>query len=127
SFYFFFSIFTSIFFFNYLFIFIFFFFFFFFFKDPAPTEIYTLSLHDALPISRRPPFTRVVIRSSRLSSAWTTTDRLGPTRIATTLLPARSTLVKAGSSRVCAAAMPDPRAAPGCEDREKTPRSASTT
>src|SRR5205085_11159488 len=33
---------------------------FFFFNDPAPTEIYTLSLHDALPISRlrhdrRPP------------------------------------------------------------------------
>src|SRR5688572_31021720 len=28
------------------------FFSFFFFNDPAPTEIYTLSLHDALPISR---------------------------------------------------------------------------
>src|SRR5206468_12105983 len=26
--------------------------FFFFFNDPAPTQIYTLSLHDALPISR---------------------------------------------------------------------------
>src|SRR5438034_10737755 len=26
-------------------------FFFFFFNDPAPTDIYTLSLHDALPIS----------------------------------------------------------------------------
>src|SRR5207302_11212691 len=26
----------------------------FFFHDPTPTEIYTLSLHDALPISRRP-------------------------------------------------------------------------
>src|SRR5256886_14058894 len=30
----------------------FFFFFFFFFNDTATTEIYTLSLHDALPISR---------------------------------------------------------------------------
>src|SRR5437868_9620501 len=29
-------------------------FFFFFFNDPATTEIYTLSLHDALPISRAP-------------------------------------------------------------------------
>src|SRR5258705_13108332 len=29
-----------------------FFFFFFFFNDTATTEIYTLSLHDALPISR---------------------------------------------------------------------------
>src|SRR2546422_7762341 len=32
---------------------IFFFFFFFFFNDTATTEIYTLSLHDALPIWRR--------------------------------------------------------------------------
>src|SRR6185369_15622993 len=31
----------------------FFFFFFFFFNDTATTEIYTLSLHDALPILRR--------------------------------------------------------------------------
>src|SRR2546430_13497612 len=30
------------------------FFFFFFFNDTATTEIYTLSLHDALPISDRP-------------------------------------------------------------------------
>jgi len=30
-----------------------FFIFFFFFNDTATTEIYTLSLHDALPISRR--------------------------------------------------------------------------
>src|SRR6266511_383042 len=29
-------------------------FFFFFFNDTATTEIYTLSLHDALPISRKP-------------------------------------------------------------------------
>src|SRR5207253_9372126 len=28
---------------------------FFFFNAPPPTEIYTLSLHDALPISSRPP------------------------------------------------------------------------
>src|SRR5256885_15927266 len=32
----------------------FFFFFFFFFNDTATTEIYTLSLHDALPISLAP-------------------------------------------------------------------------
>src|SRR5215216_3016816 len=35
------------------FIFCFFLFFFFFFNDTATTEIYTLSLHDALPILRR--------------------------------------------------------------------------
>src|SRR5258705_3338986 len=31
---------------------------FFFFNDTATTEIYTLSLHDALPISRDAPFSR---------------------------------------------------------------------
>src|SRR6478736_6930501 len=31
---------------------------FFFFNDTATTEIYTLSLHDALPISSRPALTR---------------------------------------------------------------------
>src|ERR1041384_8758841 len=46
-----------------------FFFLFFFFNDPATTEIYTLSLHDALPIStdRRPacPCARRLRRASR--------------------------------------------------------------
>src|SRR6266849_10821914 len=37
----------------YSYLFFFFFFFFFFFNDTATTEIYTLSLHDALPIDRR--------------------------------------------------------------------------
>src|SRR5436305_10749513 len=36
---------------------------FFFFNDPAPTEIYTLSLHDALPISLRFGSALVQIRS----------------------------------------------------------------
>src|SRR6266496_6848226 len=35
----------------------FFFFFFFFFNDTATTEIYTLSLHDALPIPQAVPVT----------------------------------------------------------------------
>src|SRR5258707_10973011 len=34
--------------------------FFFFFNDTATTEIYTLSLHDALPISCRGPLARMV-------------------------------------------------------------------
>src|SRR5688572_33440875 len=68
------------------FFFLFFFFFFFFFNDTATTEIYTLSLHDALPISvlvvgrarldRRVPRARVCIRarardrkSTRLNSS----------------------------------------------------------
>src|SRR3989442_7451744 len=39
-------------------------FFFFFFNDTATTEIYTLSLHDALPISLRPiPFLVKLLRT----------------------------------------------------------------
>src|SRR6266498_5876329 len=42
----------------------------FFFNDTATTEIYTLSLHDALPISaRRPPLGCVYFTSSLLGSA----------------------------------------------------------
>src|SRR5579884_1977288 len=37
----------------------------FFFKDPAPTEIYTLSLHDALPISHATPLRRLGAPSGR--------------------------------------------------------------
>src|SRR6266480_6478692 len=50
-----------------------FFFSFFFFNDTATTEIYTLSLHDALPISAGP---RLVIRPRRSDSPdWTCRDR----------------------------------------------------
>src|SRR5205823_13715749 len=38
----------------YFYIFLSLFLFIFFFNSPSPTEIYTLSLHDALPISRNP-------------------------------------------------------------------------
>src|SRR5438067_12303269 len=38
--------------------------FFFFFNDPAPTEIYTLSLHDALPISCSCPATTSARRAT---------------------------------------------------------------
>src|SRR2546428_5313895 len=56
--------------------------FFFFFNDTATTEIYTLSLHDALPISRdRPPGRyRVRIRSravARSSAQWRRASRGG--------------------------------------------------
>src|SRR5471030_3518103 len=40
------------------------FFFFFFFNDTATTEIYTLSLHDALPISHQCPERRDISRGS---------------------------------------------------------------
>src|SRR5438034_3353181 len=42
--------------------------FFFFFKSPAPTETYTLSLHDALPISPRDGFEDAVLGAEIVGS-----------------------------------------------------------
>src|SRR5688572_32741175 len=55
----------------------FFFFFFFFFNDTATTEIYTLSLHDALPIlfRARPP-----VRRDRQGAGRPRHDRAGTAR-----------------------------------------------
>src|SRR2546428_8466130 len=47
--------------------------FFFFFNDTATTEIYTLSLHDALPISIRSP---AAAASKRLRSPFTRSPRM---------------------------------------------------
>src|SRR6266498_3263303 len=41
----------------------------FFFNDTATTEIYTLSLHDALPVCRRPPAWHTAVHSSSSASA----------------------------------------------------------
>src|SRR5436305_14939798 len=51
-----------------------FFFLFFFFNDTATTEIYTLSLHDALPIYPRSLAMRSIIRSRKKSVS----NRPGP-------------------------------------------------
>src|SRR2546427_1419919 len=76
-------------------------FFFFFFNDTATTEIYTLSLHDALPICPWAPFLRVTSttmiftgypiwgaasatpgEASRVSSrSWTTSGNVGSVRL----------------------------------------------
>src|ERR1022692_5267688 len=47
-----------------------FFFFFFFFNDTATTEIYTLSLHDALPIWNPGSFRDSPARAGRRSDRW---------------------------------------------------------
>src|SRR5688500_19450416 len=52
-----------------------------FFNSPATTEIYTLSLHDALPISQA-----LAIASFRPSSLWTTGCASGRTRTCDPLL-----------------------------------------
>src|SRR5439155_19148071 len=44
----------------------------FFLNAPAPTEIYTLSLHDALPISKRITATVVIRAGSRFATRWPT-------------------------------------------------------
>src|SRR5438093_9229660 len=54
------------------------FFLFFFFNDPAPTEIYTLSLHDALPIwsgSWRRRTSRSDAERTRRSRSWAHRER----------------------------------------------------
>src|SRR3712207_8592746 len=48
--------------------------FFFFFNDTATTEIYTLSLHDALPIWR-PPTCTSSARTCAPAAAWATSTR----------------------------------------------------
>src|SRR2546425_8910007 len=54
------------------------FFFFFFFNDTATTEIYTLSLHDALPISRGDPMIGVPLASaSRMFTGHGSSHRTG--------------------------------------------------
>src|SRR5687767_15758102 len=49
---------------------VFFFFLFFFFNDTATTEIYTLSLHDALPISVPSAFAITRVRRGRPQAAY---------------------------------------------------------
>src|SRR6516162_10943429 len=48
--------------------------FFFFFNDTATTEIYTLSLHDALPIRASRSWSNTS-RASRMSTPWSRPDR----------------------------------------------------
>src|SRR5215210_8240771 len=63
-----------------------FFFFFFFFNDTATTELYTLSLHDALPISADPTSNVATPSPYRRSSGrWTTKPRVRRDRKSTRL------------------------------------------
>src|SRR5260363_480946 len=69
--------------------FFFFLFFFFFFNDTATTEIYTLSLHDALPISSRsrcPAHRTPVWRCARHRSEEHTSELQSPDHLVCRLL-----------------------------------------
>src|SRR2546429_3502864 len=50
---------------------------FFFFNDTATTEIYTLSLHDALPISKRFPYSDLSVTAHRLRKRQVANVRAG--------------------------------------------------
>src|SRR5204863_7925920 len=65
------------------------FFFFFFFIDPATTEIYTLSLHDALPIYRRAGG-RAFPAVRRWCRAWPARFRTGTSRCTPRDVPVRN-------------------------------------
>src|SRR3712207_9430954 len=62
----------------------------FFFNDTATTEIYTLSLHDALPISMPDVYNHPTIRSLAAALAPTRTDNTTTTPAAQPTTPARS-------------------------------------
>src|SRR2546429_9898246 len=57
-------------------------FFFFFFNDPAPTEIYPLSLHDALPIWRQIAPAWATLRASAARASATASPTATPAAIA---------------------------------------------
>src|SRR5215475_5538437 len=83
------------------FFFFFFLFFFFFFNDTATTEIYTLSLHDALPI----PFATVSPRSASARAdggSWTSSSPTSPaTRTASVARPTAIVTGAASAGRRC--------------------------
>src|SRR5439155_27310653 len=53
---------------------------FFFFNDPATTEIYTLSLHDALPISSNTPATLATVMPPMATTGMVTEAAISPRR-----------------------------------------------
>src|SRR6266487_4057011 len=69
---------------------------FFFFNDPAPPEIYTLSLHDALPICPR-------CCSTPATTSW------GPTRRTRTCSGCGIATLDASTATCCGAPSPTPR------------------
>src|SRR6266496_2910682 len=91
--------------------FLLFFFFFFFFNDTATTEIYTLSLHDALPVSGALLGTTL---GAGLGAALASVITVQQAGVATIVLPARQLLVDlalASTAGLLAAAVPARRAA----------------
>src|SRR5207237_8951734 len=85
----------------------------FFSPATATSELYTLSLHDALPILRRRCSARVGVRASLLDAAHVCKPRVGPARAAAAR---RAGMAHAGARPVDAAVPVDRRehdAAPG--------------
>src|SRR5207248_3892079 len=88
---------------SFLFLFVFFFFFFlFFFNDTATTEIYTLSLHDALPISRPGSFWPCYCSAGLPSGCWRRSSCPAPETAPPTSLPRCSPRSISSASGWCA-------------------------
>src|SRR5215467_3644637 len=101
---------------------LFLFFFFFFFNDTATTEIYTLSLHDALPILRQgPPRSRSSRTSHTPSPTYRTARSRRPPRslsaVYATSLPAFSAVATHGHLSLAGAASAALRAGSGLAGR----------
>src|SRR5438034_8112048 len=75
------------------------FFFFFFFNDTATTEIYTLSLHDALPISFA--VARLIANSYLVGSSTASSAGLAPFRILSTRSEEHTSELQSHSDLVC--------------------------
>src|SRR5688572_31909592 len=76
-----------------------FFFFFFFFNDTATTEIYTLSLHDALPIFERPTIDLTSEEGSRTPGE-IAAEIVGSTNTETALTDRKSTRLNSSHSQI---------------------------
>src|SRR2546422_5376012 len=76
------------------------FFFFFFFNDTATTEIYTLSLHDALPISAGSTPATSGCGTPTATSSCATARRTSSSRAARTSRPSRSSSADRKSTRL---------------------------
>src|SRR5690606_39751202 len=72
----------------------------FFFTAPAPTEIYTLSLHDALPISRTSSSSRAAARRLRRGSSRRPSSRRRRSRCAGSRTDRKSTRLNSSHVKI---------------------------
>src|ERR1035437_10310736 len=105
----------------------------FFFNDTATTEIYTLSLHDALPIYKRPPRNsphqnkQTAGDPAQICSRQILCDTRPSLRTKKVFHPANSSRPAHSMSGWCRTCIPRGRSCPSPDGREKIRRSAWLT